>query len=212
MIIFLYGEDTFRSRQKLKELKDKFTREADTSGGSIVNLAGESLSVEALSEAVGARSLFARKRMIIIENVFNNKSDKILEKVFDYFKKQSGKKEKTIAAAVSSFLGLEHRIEPVGNIKGVLYYNDSFATTPESAIIALNSFHQPIILLAGGAEKNSNFKELAKTIKKKVKFLVLFKGDSTPRIKAEVEKAGFSKNKIKVVNIVTGKQIGRAHV
>ena len=113
-----------------------------------------------------------------------------------------GVKEKTIAAAVSSFLGLEHRIEPVGNIKGVLYYNDSFATTPESAIIALNSFHQPIILLAGGAEKNSNFKELAKTIKKKVKFLVLFKGDSTPRIKAEVEKAGFSKNKIKVVNSI----------
>ena len=113
-----------------------------------------------------------------------------------------GLKEKVIAEAVSSFSGLEHRIEPVGNIKGVLYYNDSFATTPESAIIALKAFHQPIILLAGGAEKNSNFKELAKAIRKKVKFLVLFKGDSTPRIKAEVEKAGFSKNKIKVVDSI----------
>jgi len=95
MIIFLYGEDTFRSRQKLKELKDRFTREVDKSGGSIVNLAGESLSVETLSETIGARSLFARKRMIIIENIFNNKSDKILEKLFDYLKKQTGKKEKT---------------------------------------------------------------------------------------------------------------------
>lgn len=94
MIIFLYGEDTFRSRQKLKELKDKFIREVDPAGNSIINLAGESLTIEALSEAVGARSLFARKRMIIVENVFNNKSEKILEKVFDYFKKQTSKKEK----------------------------------------------------------------------------------------------------------------------
>lgn len=57
MIIFLYGEDTFRSRQKLKELKDKFIREVDPTGNGIVSLAGESLMIEGLSEAIGARSL-----------------------------------------------------------------------------------------------------------------------------------------------------------
>ncbi len=111
-----------------------------------------------------------------------------------------GVKEKTFVAAIKSFNGLEHRIELVGNFKGVAYYNDSFATTPESTIIALKSFHQPIILLAGGAEKKSNFKELAKMINKKVKYLVLFVGDATPRLKGEVDKAGFKKNNIKIVN------------
>lgn len=114
--------------------------------------------------------------------------------------KTIGIKNETIAKAIKSFTGLEHRIEFVKKIKDVSYYNDSFATTPESAIIALKAFQQPIILLAGGAEKNSGFKELAKEIKKKIKFLILFKGDSTPRLKAEVIKTGFSNRKIKIVN------------
>ncbi len=109
-----------------------------------------------------------------------------------------GTKDKIIAEAVRTFPGLEHRIELVSILKGVSYYNDSFATTPESATIALKSFQQPIVMLAGGAEKNSNFKELAKTINKKVKFLVLFSGDATLRLKREVERSGFNKNKIKI--------------
>jgi UDP-N-acetylmuramoylalanine--D-glutamate ligase len=117
--------------------------------------------------------------------------------------KIAGVKEEVIIAAIKSFDGLEHRIEPIGAFKGVTYYNDSFATTPESAIIALKSFYQPIILLAGGAEKKSNFKELAKTIKRKVKFLVLFKGDATPRLKKEVVKIGFDVKRIKIANNIT---------
>ena len=111
-----------------------------------------------------------------------------------------GIKEKAIAAAVKGFSGIEHRIELAGIVKDVKYFDDSFATTPESAIIALKSFQQPIILLAGGAEKGSNFKELARVIKRKVSFLILFKGDATPRLKQEVVKTGFDQKKIKVVN------------
>ena len=44
-----------------------------------------------------------------------------------------GIKDGVIVKAIKSFSGLEHRIEPVSNVKSVLYYNDSFATTPESA-------------------------------------------------------------------------------
>jgi DNA polymerase III subunit delta len=93
MIIFIYGEDTFRSRQKLKELKDKFIKDVDPSGNSIINLAGNNLTMADLSEAIGARSLFVRKRLVIIENVFANKGEKLLEKFYDYLKKQVGKKE-----------------------------------------------------------------------------------------------------------------------
>ena len=108
--------------------------------------------------------------------------------------------EEKIVQAVGGFVGLEHRLELVAEKKGVKYYDDSFATTPESAIIALKSFSSSIILLAGGAEKNSDFSEIAKIITKKVKLLILFEGNATPRLKREVVKSGFSVKKIMVVS------------
>ncbi len=107
---------------------------------------------------------------------------------------------KHINSAISEFCGLEHRLELVANSNGVQYYNDSFATTPEAAITALRSFGQPIILLAGGAEKKSDFTALAKKIKEKAKFVILFKGSASPRLKKELVKAGFQPDKIKSAN------------
>lgn len=94
MIIFLYGEDTFRSRQKLKELKEKFLRDVDSSGNSITVIDGETATVGAVREAVGAVSLFSSKRMIIIEKLLRNKSKKTQEEIRDYFKEAKSKKEK----------------------------------------------------------------------------------------------------------------------
>ncbi|MDD5032133.1 MAG: UDP-N-acetylmuramoyl-L-alanine--D-glutamate ligase [Patescibacteria group bacterium] len=145
--------------------------------------------------------------------------------------KTLGLKEKAIAKAVAGFKGLPHRLEFVKKVNGVSFYNDSFATTPENTIAALNSFSAPIILLAGGADKGSSFKELAKVIRKKVypvrnlslnrinstgiisksnseaeqqdiisngvKLVILFAGKATPRLKKELLKAGFLKEKIK---------------
>lgn len=88
MIIFLYGEDTFRSRQKLKELKDKFIKEVDPSGNNIFNIDGGKAAIGAIKEVIGARSLFVRKRMIIIENIFSNKSEKVQEGICEYLKSQ----------------------------------------------------------------------------------------------------------------------------
>lgn len=103
-----------------------------------------------------------------------------------------------IAKAVKQFKGLEYRLEKIAEKKGVLYYNDSFATTPEATQTALRSFTAPIILLASGAEKKSDFSKLARDIVKKVKYLVLFKGEATTRIKKEVIKAGFKTNNIAI--------------
>lgn len=102
--------------------------------------------------------------------------------------------------AINNFKGLPHRIEFAGEKDGVKFYDDSFATIPDAAITALNSFLAPIILLAGGAEKNNDFKKLAKVINKKVNFLILFKGKATPRLKKEVVKVGFKIKKIKEVD------------
>ncbi|MDP2830482.1 MAG: cyanophycin synthetase, partial [bacterium] len=101
-----------------------------------------------------------------------------------------------VKKAVKNFKGLEHRLEFVKIVNGVKYYNDSFATTPESAITALKSFAEPIVLLAGGAEKKSGFKQLAEEIKKKVQFMVLLDGKATPRLKKELIKANFPQDRM----------------
>jgi UDP-N-acetylmuramoylalanine--D-glutamate ligase len=110
-----------------------------------------------------------------------------------------GIKDSVIAKAVKNFKGLPHRLEFVKNIKGVKYYNDTFATTAESTITALKSFKEPIVLIAGGAEKNSGFKEFVREAKKRTKFIVLLNGDATPRIKKELLKINYPKNKTKLV-------------
>lgn len=86
MIIFLYGGDTFRSRGKLNELKEKFLREVDPSGNSLTALDGEKVSLEKINDSAGASSLLSKKRMVIIENLFTNKSKTIFNEINDYFK------------------------------------------------------------------------------------------------------------------------------
>ena len=55
-----------------------------------------------------------------------------------------------IAYVLRTFKGLEHRLELVAEVNGVKYYNDSFATIPESTIAAINAFQNPEILILGG--------------------------------------------------------------
>ncbi len=88
MIIFLYGEDTYRSREKLKELRDKFIRDVDPSGNSVVMIDGGKTTLDKFNEAVAAPSLFAKRRMIVIDGIFENKSKTVQDAIFDYFRKK----------------------------------------------------------------------------------------------------------------------------
>lgn len=75
-----------------------------------------------------------------------------------------GADKASIVKALKTFRGLEHRLELVRKIKGVRYYDDSFSTTPETAIAAIEAFGAPEILILGGSSKNSDFTELGKII------------------------------------------------
>ncbi|MFA5986164.1 MAG: UDP-N-acetylmuramoyl-L-alanine--D-glutamate ligase [Parcubacteria group bacterium] len=99
-----------------------------------------------------------------------------------------GVPSKTIVSAVKNFRGIAHRLELVDEKKGVKYYNDTAATNPQSAIAALNSFTEPIILIAGGADKNLEYTEFAKAIVEKVKGVVFIKGDATEKIVRLIKK------------------------
>ena len=108
-------------------------------------------------------------------------------------------KKVDIKKAVKNFVGLEHRLEFVRKVKGVKYYNDTFATTPEATITALKSFEAPIVSLMGGADKGSDFKQLAREIKKRVKFVFLFSGEGSDKIGKEFLKIKMEARNIKTV-------------
>lgn len=89
---------------------------------------------------------------------------------------------KQIISGIESFIGLPHRLEYIGEKKGVEYYNDTAATIPEATIAALRSFTEPVILIAGGSDKHLDFGLLAKEILKRSKGLILFKGEATEKL------------------------------
>lgn len=71
---------------------------------------------------------------------------------------------RSIVPILKEFSGLPHRLELVATIQGVRYYDDSFSTTPETAIAAIEAFSDPKILILGGSSKKADFAELGKTI------------------------------------------------
>jgi DNA polymerase III delta subunit len=85
MIIFIYGEDNFRTKKKICEFKDKFLREVDKSGGSIEQIEGKTADLKQINEKSATASLLASKRMIIIEDIFSNKNKELLPAVAEYF-------------------------------------------------------------------------------------------------------------------------------
>ncbi|TLD42434.1 MAG: UDP-N-acetylmuramoylalanine--D-glutamate ligase [Candidatus Jettenia ecosi] len=85
----------------------------------------------------------------------------------------AGAHEQHMERIMTNFGGLEHRLEFVREIQGVRYYNDSKSTTPESAIAAMRAFQEPVILIAGGIDKGSNFEEFAETCIQQTKAIVL---------------------------------------
>ena len=86
-----------------------------------------------------------------------------------------------IIDVVSTFGGVEHRLEYVGNINGREVYNDSKSTNTESTVIALNSFDKPTILIMGGLDRGHSFEEL-KIPMRHTKLVVAY-GETKNRIK-----------------------------
>lgn len=97
----------------------------------------------------------------------------------------------SIKHVLKTFKGLPHRIEHVATVRGVAYYDDSFSTTPETAIAAIEAFVEPKILLLGGSSKNSDFTELGEVISnsKSIKAIVAI-GKEWSRIKLEINDEG----------------------
>jgi UDP-N-acetylmuramoylalanine--D-glutamate ligase len=97
-----------------------------------------------------------------------------------------GATPEAIIKVIATFTGVPHRLELVDEVKGVKYYNDSIATSPARAIAGIRAFNEPIILIAGGYDKQLAFDELAETINKQVKAVVLV-GATADKIEAAIQ-------------------------
>ena len=76
--------------------------------------------------------------------------------------------------AIAHFHGVEHRLERVDAVNGAVYINDSIATAPERALAALAAFDEPLILLAGGRDKDLYWDDWVRCVGKRVKAVILF--------------------------------------
>ena len=96
-----------------------------------------------------------------------------------------GCSKKAIQNVINRFEGLEHRLEFVQKIEGVRFYNDSKGTNVGSVVKSLQSFSEPVILIAGGKDKNGDLSPLKELIQKRVKHLILI-GEAKERMNREL--------------------------
>jgi len=92
-----------------------------------------------------------------------------------------------IRESLNRFPGIEHRLEFFHESRGIKFYNDSSATIPEAAAAAIMAFEKPPVLVAGGTDKDLDFRPLAQAATK-AKAIILLAGTGTEKVKTLFDK------------------------
>ena len=122
--------------------------------------------------------------------------------------KASGIDNKIIRNSLETFQPIEHRLEPVLSVKGVLYINDSKATNVDSAWYALECQKKPVVWIAGGTDKGNDYSVLNDLVRDKVKALVCLGVDNAklhasfgPILgEAKIKDAGSAEEAVKIAS------------
>ena len=102
-----------------------------------------------------------------------------------------GVENENIKAAIGTFKAPEHRLEKVCEYKNITFYNDSKATNPEAAIVAIKSFNNSnVVLIAGGRDKNTDLTEFCQEVKKHIKTVILI-GEAGKRFEENLRQNNF---------------------
>ena len=99
-----------------------------------------------------------------------------------------------IRQTLVTFKGVEHRIEPVREVSGVLFINDSKGTNADSVEKAIDALSRPAVLLLGGSEKHVDFAQLCRKIVEsgRITAAVLI-GETAPQLDRQLREAGFDR-------------------
>ncbi len=95
--------------------------------------------------------------------------------------------DESIKKSIAQFKTLPGRLEIVRKIKHITFINDTTSTTPIATMEGIHSFSKPIILIAGGADKNLDYRDFVEIIQKTVKAVILLPGDATEKIKQSLK-------------------------
>jgi len=119
-----------------------------------------------------------------------------------------------IRSVLTTFAGLPFRLEFIREFNGVRYYNDSFGTTPETAMVALEAIREPKVVILGGSDKGASYEALAQTVVNTNVRAVVTIGDIAPKITAALRTAGYTaiydggKDMLTIVN--TARQLAQS--
>ncbi len=95
-----------------------------------------------------------------------------------------------LGGVLDAFRGVEHRLEPCGEVNGAACFNDSIATTPESTVAALSAFQSGVHLLLGGSDKGLDYSGLAQSIAGHPGIVCMYlQGPNAGSIRAALEEA-----------------------
>jgi UDP-N-acetylmuramoylalanine--D-glutamate ligase len=161
-------------REKVKAKKVLFSLKEKLVEGTFSN--GHTISLRFGGK--GEEYSLAKASLKGIHNVENMMAALTAARIF-------GCSKRAVQAVLDRFKGLEHRLEFVREIEGVLFYNDSKGTNVGSVVKSLESFSEPVILIAGGKDKNGDLGPLEKLIRKRVKHLILI-GEAKERMNREL--------------------------
>jgi UDP-N-acetylmuramoylalanine--D-glutamate ligase len=97
----------------------------------------------------------------------------------------AGVPRESIARALRGFLGLPHRLESVGEVRGVRWINDSKATNVASTLVALRAVERPFVLIAGGRHKGEPYTPLGSALTGRCRAIVAY-GEARALIRADL--------------------------
>lgn len=104
--------------------------------------------------------------------------------------REAGVSIEAMRSVITTFTGVTHRLEFVRERQGANYFNDSVSTTPGRLIAALHSYNEPIVLLAGGRDKNLPWDDVARLILHKAREVILF-GEAAGLIAKAIERVRY---------------------
>ena len=107
----------------------------------------------------------------------------------------AGAEPAQLAEPLRVFKGVEHRLEYVREYNGVKFYNDSKATNPMATMMSVSSLQEPIVLIAGGLDRGSDYMELMPLFRDRLKGLVVL-GETGEKLAAVAKQAGLTKVEI----------------